>query len=144
MKESERLAELRSNDLAERCRQKAMKGDEEIFVLKEQYSALQNMYQDKILNLNKKVSKLTQDYKDLELKKQQECDDLQTKVVEQRERMMENEPENSPKKRQRGKKSRTSSSSNKKSRKMISHKPSMNRSPERYVDEDEDEEEDDQ
>jgi len=44
MKESERLAELRSNDLAERCRQKAMKGDEEIFVLKEQYTALQSMY----------------------------------------------------------------------------------------------------
>ena len=69
MKESERLAELRSNDLAERCRQKAMKGDEEIFVLKEQYSALQDMYSDKITDLNKKVNKLTHDYKQLEAKK---------------------------------------------------------------------------
>jgi hypothetical protein len=40
MKESERLAELRSNDVADRCRKKAMKNDEELLVLKEQYDML--------------------------------------------------------------------------------------------------------
>jgi hypothetical protein len=44
MKESERLAELRSNDVADRCRKKAMKNDEELFVLKEQYEMLQKAY----------------------------------------------------------------------------------------------------
>ena len=52
--------------------------------------------------------------------------------------MAENEPENSPKKRVRTKKLKGTGQNQ--SKRIISHKPSMNRSPERYVDEDEEEE----
>lgn len=88
--------ETKTNDFAHRFRKQAMNNEEALVIIKEEYASLQQVYSQKIEELEQKITRLTEQYKILERQRYDQEDTYKERVQNLREkiRAMEIEKEN--------------------------------------------------
>lgn len=88
--------EAKSNDFAHRFRKQAMNNEEALVIIKEEYGNLQQVYSEKIEELEQKITRLTEQYKILEKQRydQEETYKERVQTLKEKIRALEIEKEN--------------------------------------------------